>query len=219
MEDITLSLIESIKKDFNSRLLKSATIRNLTKKMANNTATYSDAMRYATEIGNIRAKTFKNQISSDVLPDGKMYYNIAERVINDSLKSDYKAIQPICNVAQANKNKQMKIGITPYEEEVDQENIDNIINMICTQDNYENYSKTFEEACGTFAKTVVDRNMKANASMLNRLGLRIVIERVAGAGCCSYCSGLAGSYEIGKAPDGVWGHHNGCTCSVDYEKI
>ena len=218
MEDITPGLIASIKKDFNSRLMASTVIRRLSRKISNGTATYSDAMRYATEIGNLRAKTIKNQISSDILPDGRMYCNIAEQVINDSLGSDYKAIQEICNVAQKNKNKAMKIGLKPFEESIDQDNIDSIIDMVSASENYDDYSKMFETACGTFAKTVVDRNMKANASNQARLGLKIVIQRIAGAGCCDWCSGLAGTYTIGKAPDDVWAHHNGCTCSVDYDK-
>lgn len=216
--DITPSLIQGIRTDFQKRYSKSQIIRTIKPKIEDGTATYEDAYKYASEIGNLRAKTIKNQISEDKLPDGKMYYNIAERVTSSCLGDDYEKVQEICNVAQKNKNKALKIGLSTIEEEIDEEGIKNIANMISNQDEYDKYSKMFEIACATFSKTVVDRNMKANASFQNKIGLKIVIERIAGAGCCSWCSALAGSYEMGKAPDDVWSHHNGCTCSVDYDR-
>lgn len=216
--DIAPELINRIRQDFEGRMKFSPIIRAIAPKIEDGTATYEDAMRYATEVGNLRAKAIKNQVYSGILPNGQMYYNIAERVINDSLSTDYETIQPICNVAQTNKNKSLNLGVKVIDEEIDQDNIDNIVSMVGVTEDYDSKSKLFETACATFAKTVVDRNMKANAFFQRKLGIKLVINRVAGAGCCDWCSGLSGVYDIDNAPDEVWGHHNGCMCSVDYDK-
>jgi len=217
MADITPELLEAIRNDYSRRVGTSATVRALSKKIKNETATYSDAMRYAKEIGNIRAKVLKNNLSSSMLPDGRMYYNIANEVVNDSLKTDYKTIQPICTVAQKNKNKKMGLGVKAKDEEIDQDNIDGIINMICSDENYDNHSLLFEMACATFAKHVVDRNLQCNAQLHKSMGLKVKIVRIADANCCHWCTDMSGSYNIGSAPDDVWGRHNDCNCSIDYE--
>lgn len=71
MSDITPGLIEAIRADYQKRIGTSTTIRALSRKIKDNTATYDDARRYAKEVGNIRAKVLKNNLNSSMLPDGK----------------------------------------------------------------------------------------------------------------------------------------------------
>lgn len=218
MEDITPTLQKGIDKYFTSKVLGSVTLRKLDKKVKDGTATYIDAMRYAKEIGNIRAKSFKNQVNADTLPNGKMYYHIAKGLINESLTKDYEAIKPICNVAQKNKNKALKVGVKVIEEKIDQDNIDSIVDMMSATEEYDDKSKLLEYALYTFSRTVVDRNMKANAEFQNKIGIKIVVTRIPSANCCDWCADVAGEFEIKDAPDGVFVHHNGCNCFVDYSK-
>lgn len=145
-----------------------------------------------------------------------MYYNIANEIVNDSLKTDYKSVQKVCTIAQKNKNKSMGLGIGVKDEEIDQENIDSIIDMISADDDYDNHATLFEMACATFAKHVVDRNMKCNADFHKSLGLKVLIVRIADSNGCEWCASQAGTYDISKAPNDIWGRHNDCNCSIDY---
>lgn len=216
--DVTPKLLEEVRTDFSKRYAASGTIRALSKKLNAGTVTYPDAFRYAREVGNIRAKTFKNKLNSEKLPNGKMYYHIANDLLNDSLKSDYKAINQYCKVAQRNKNKQLKVGFNPQEEEIDQDNIDGLVNLISAAEQYDDRSLLLEMGLATFAKQVVDRSMQKNANFCKTIGVTVVIVRSSGAGCCPWCDSMGGTYEIGHAPDGIFGRHNDCNCTVDYER-
>lgn len=217
MSELSLELIENITK-LNDRLMgTSPTIRALSRKIKNNTATLQDAYRYAREVGNIRKKTLKNVIDSEKLPDGRMYYNIANDVVNDSLKKDHKTVAEFAKSAQRIKNQSMKLGLEPLEEEVDQENIDSIIDAV-SSDEYNKVSTMFGIMCATFVSRVVDRSIYKNASYQNKIGIKIIIERTGGANCCPWCEGLTGSWPIDQAPDDVRARHDNCSCSVDYSK-
>lgn len=218
MSELSLDLIEDIRKTYDRLVGTSTTIRALSRKINNQTATYQDAYRYAKEIGNIRKKALKNTISSEKLPDGRMYYNIAKDIVNDSLKTDYKAVNNYCKVAQKNKNLELGIGIDAIEEEIDQDNIDSIIDAVSASENYDDKAVMFGIMCASFARNVVDRNMYKNASTQYRIGLKIVLVRTGGADCCDWCSGLTGSWPIEQAPDEATARHDNCTCSLDYEK-
>ena len=89
MEDITPGLLKKIQSDFQDRFDKSSLIKELYEKVRDGTATYLEANKFAIEVGDILAATFRENLSSDVLPDGKMYYNIAQRIIDFTSGSCY----------------------------------------------------------------------------------------------------------------------------------
>lgn len=70
-KDIAPELLERIRKDFLELLGDSKVTQQ----------TYVGAEEYAEQVGSALAEAFRRHLSSDVLPDGKMYWNIADRVI------------------------------------------------------------------------------------------------------------------------------------------
>ncbi|MDY3006007.1 hypothetical protein [Anaerococcus porci] len=91
-KDIVPELAKAIDESFKlktkeSRVLKDKLLR-LKKKMAN----HEDSSQFAKELGDILADAFKDNLKDGVLPDGKMYYNIADRLINPRLKENYNII-------------------------------------------------------------------------------------------------------------------------------
>ena len=58
---------------------------------------------------------------------------------------------------------------------------------------------------------------KANALFRSRAGLDCRIIRTGGSKCCEWCDGVSGSFTTGNAPDGIWGRHDNCKCSITYE--
>ena len=81
MEDIAPKLLEEIQNDFDREVKNSTKVKRSTDKIKKGTATYEDVDEYAVELGEILSKVYSRHLSSAVLPDGKMYYNIAERLI------------------------------------------------------------------------------------------------------------------------------------------
>ena len=69
----------------------------------------------AIEVGNILADIFGEEINSDILPDGKMYYNIAKRLIEPSLKADHEIISTYTAGVQTMLNEQAGISLQGIE--------------------------------------------------------------------------------------------------------
>src|SRR5699024_10800821 len=87
--DIVPGLLEAIKRDFNMSIANSEKLKSIRTAIENGTATYRQANEYAIEVGEILARTLKVHINSDILPDGKMYYNIADRILTPTLSNNH----------------------------------------------------------------------------------------------------------------------------------
>src|SRR5699024_204261 len=87
--DIVPELLDNIQRDFNSKISKSRKLKIIRKAIDNGTATYVQANEYAIEVGEILASSFKSHVSSEILPDGYMYYNIAERIVMPTLSNNH----------------------------------------------------------------------------------------------------------------------------------
>ena len=79
MEDIVPQLLEAIAKDFRSSYEASGKIRSLLQKVKENTATFTQAQEYALEVSRLIGLAYEKNVSSAVLPDGRMYYNIVQQ--------------------------------------------------------------------------------------------------------------------------------------------
>lgn len=72
-------------------------------------------------------------------------------------------------------------------------------------------------ATENFVRSQHDRCTQANASFRSRAGLDCRITRTGGAKCCDWCASVSGSFTTSSAPDGIWGRHDNCKCSITYE--
>lgn len=72
-------------------------------------------------------------------------------------------------------------------------------------------------ATENYVRSQHDRCTKANALFRSRAGLDCRITRTGGSKCCEWCDGVSGSFTTGNAPDGIWGRHDNCKCSITYE--
>ena len=86
MQDIAPALLEKIQKDLRQGVKRSEKIHRVDALIEQNKATYRDAYSVASEIGAILMQSFAKHLSSAVLPDGKMYFNIANRVLRIPLE-------------------------------------------------------------------------------------------------------------------------------------
>lgn len=217
MADITNDLLKNINKFHSRQMLKSSTIRALTKKVQNETATMHDAWRYANEIGNIRVKTFKNSLSAEVLPNGRMYYNIAQDVIGKSLEEDYKAVNGFFKAVQTIENRKTT-GFKALSPFIDQENVDSIIDMVSAYENFDDIIPTLDKAVKNFARQVVDRGIEANSSFAHDSGYQVVVTRTLdNEKACQWCRDLEGIYVYPNVPKEVFQRHDDCKCEVTYD--
>lgn len=216
MDDITPELLDKIKKEFDQLLKEDKTINEVMGKIAEGTANYHDANAFALSLGDILSKAYGDNLSSNVLPDGKMYYNIAKRIIDPTMRNNYDLISETTLEIQSLLNKQANIGIKAIKPELDQENIDNIINKISAADKYDDVSWMLDAPIQHFSQSIVDETIRANAEFHSKSGMKPKIVRRLAGNCCDWCRALAGTYSYPDVPKDVYRRHNNCRCIVEY---
>lgn len=216
MDDITPELLDKIQKEFDKLLHEDKTINEVMAKIADGTADYQDANTFALSLGDILSKAYGDNLSSEVLPNGKMYYNIAKRIIDPTMKNNYDLIADTTSEIQYLLNKQANIGIKAVKPEIDQENINNIINKISASDNYDDVAWMLDAPIQHFSQSIVDETIRANAEFHSKSGMKPKIVRRLAGNCCDWCRALAGSYSYPDVPKDVYRRHNNCRCTVEY---
>lgn len=213
-EDITPALIESVNEAFREYYTADPMIMELSEK--GKAATYNDAYKYAERVGTARVKAFEDQVSAEVLPDGKMYYNIASRLADETLIPDQEMVVEYSALVQNNVNKKAKINLKAQKADINQDNVDSIVNKLCASESYEDVSWILGEAVKTLYLGEVDATIEKNAEFQSDAGLQPIITREAEAKCCPWCLDMAGQYTYPDIPSGVFGRHDNCRCTLDY---
>lgn len=129
------------------------------------------------------SQSFAKNLSSEVLPAGKMYYNIADRILNSTSGKNYELISDYTKYVQTKLNREVGLNIKAINPSVNQGKIDGIVNRIAMEDNYDDIAWILDEPVVNFSQSVVDDIIKANADFHNKLGLKPKIERISTGKC------------------------------------
>lgn len=216
--DIVPELLELIQKDFSYEINKSSKLKSIRKLIDEGTATYAEANEYAIEVGEILSKIFKRHIKSDVLPDGKMYYNIAERLLNPTLNNNQKIVARVSAEIQEILNKSAGLGLKGIEPSVNQLRIDSIINRVANEELFDDVAWILDEPIVNFTHSVVDSVIKANVTFQGESGLKPTVTRtVHGHKPCAWCRSMAGTFDYPNVPEDVYRRHDRCRCTVEYD--
>lgn len=215
--DIVPELLEIIERDFNSAISKSERLNNIRSMIDNGNATYKQANEYAIEVGESLVRTFQVHINSDVLPDGKMYYNIADRILTPTLSNNHIIVAKVSAEIQEQLNKSIGLGLRGIEPSVSKHRIENIINRVVAEEVFDDVAWILSEPVVNFTQSVVDETIKANVDFQGESGLSPTITRVYhGSNPCGWCKSMAGTYKYPNVPDDVYKRHDRCRCTVDY---
>ena len=220
MEDIAPKLFEKIKSDFEAGFQKSKEIRNLTGKLKSGKMTYRDGHAFAIEVSEILSAALQNNLSSDMLPDGRLYYNIADRIIRPMLEDDFKIISEYATAIQDVSNKQAGIGIRAIAPEMNKDKMQGIIDIVSGKEKFDDISYMLGEPIINFSQAIVDDTVRANADFQHKAGLSPKIIRKSTGKCCEWCDKLAGTYEYSQVADtgnDVFRRHKHCRCLVEYD--
>ena len=217
MEDIAPELLEQLRKRFAEKISINPKIRALYKQIQSGNATYVDAENYAYLVGEALSQTFGEILSSSVLPDGRMYYNIADRVIRPLLLEDHSLISDAAALVQKALNEKARIGIKPQTVAANEDRINGIIDKISNAEQFDDVAWVLDEPVKNFSMNVVDETLKANVNLHGQAGLSPKIIRKSEWRCCGWCSRLAGEYDYPDVPDDIYRRHERCRCVVDYD--
>lgn len=115
MIDIVPTLLEEIKKDFNKRVRQDKRIKAFMKKIDKENAQGSDVSLYSEILGEHLSDALIKNITDDKLPEGKIYYNIAERIIMPMLEEVHKLVNISAVNVQKIEDKKGNIKIKPQQ--------------------------------------------------------------------------------------------------------
>lgn len=217
IEDVTPSLIESVKEEFNRLFEENKKIKSLYVKVRDGTATYTEANKFSVEVGNILAKSYKLKLSSAVLPDGKMYFNIADRLIRDTLGESFEIVKDYTKIVQDIANKELKLGIQSIIPDLNESRIEGIIERLATADLFDDIAWILDDPIINFLQSVVDDFVQKNLESHEKLGFKDTITRTCVGRCCKWCKSLAGVYDyetVKNAGNDIYRKHENCRCEV-----
>ncbi len=214
--DIVPALLETIEQEFDKRRYNSKKLRDSLNLLRDKQATYLDVNDFAIELGEILADILGNTVTSAALPDGKMYYNIAERVLNQTLKKNYQLISNFAVDVQTQLNKAANISIKGQFPVLNQSRIDGIVERVSTEENFEEIKWILDDPIVNFSQSIVDDAIKTNAEFHLQSGLSPKITRSLRGDACEWCRQLAGTYNYREAPEDIYRRHERCRCTVDY---
>ncbi|HEM6180778.1 TPA: hypothetical protein U2C07_000093 [Streptococcus suis] len=214
--DILPDLLKEVQEKFETSYGKSEVVRNAFAELKKKKATYSTANDFALEVGDILAEALSSSVRGDKLPDGKMYYNIADRLLADTLGRNFELVSDYAGKVQEDLNRSANIGLKVQVPEINQDRIDGIVNRLSSEDDFDKVAWMLKEPIVNFTQSIVDDSIKANAEFHAKAGLTPKVVRKESGNCCKWCRAVVGVYNYPDVPKDVWRRHNRCRCTVDY---
>ncbi len=215
--DISPELLKLIQEAYAKGKDESEVLAEIMAKVGAGTATYSEANDYAVELGRIMAEAFGQNLSSKVLPQGKMYWNIGDKVIRPTVTQGYEDVADVAELVQTGLNEAASIHIKAQRPQIDQGRIDRMIGDLMGLPDYDSGSQGFLNAVQNLLHSSVDDSIRTNAEFHYKAGLKPKIVRTLSGKCCEWCTAIAGSYTYPDVPRDVYKRHDNCRCKVDYK--
>ncbi|HEM6342145.1 TPA: hypothetical protein U2D03_001734 [Streptococcus suis] len=215
--DILPDLLKEVQDKFEASYGKSEVVRRAFEELKKKRATYATANDFALEVGDILADALSSSVTGDKLPDGKMYYNIAQRLLTDTLGRNFELVSGYAGQVQEDLNRSAKIGLQVQVPEINQDRIDGLVNRLSSEDEFSKVAWMLQEPIVNFTQSIVDDSIKANAEFHYDSGLSPQIIRKEGGKCCDWCREVVGIYQYPKVPKDAYRRHQRCRCTVDYD--
>lgn len=213
--DIVPELLNELETSFRTKYSVDSRIRNLLKRMEAGKGTYLDANKYAIRCGVLLSQTFGVRIDASMLPDGTMYFNIADRTVRPMLEQNYRLVADYCESVQKTLNRSAGLGLNPIRPELNDSRIRGLVDLL-TEGPFDEVKKYLGDPVVNFSQSVVDDSIQSNAEFHSRTGMNPKIVRRAEYGACEWCVALEGVYDYPCDPE-VFQRHENCRCTTEYE--
>lgn len=213
--DIVPELMEKIREDFAEKVSDDEKIQKFLKRIRNGTASMEETSLFARNLGDILAEVLKKNITQDILPDGRMYYNIADRTIKPMLEENFELTNEAAREVQALLDEKRGIQLNAISGTWPEERVNTLIGAIGEEGiEWEEVERRMDEPVRNISQSFLDEFIKANAEFRYKVGMSAKIVRKLAGGACAWCKNLAGSYEYPDVPEDVYRRHDNCKCTV-----
>ena len=128
MVDLAPDLLEAITNDFNRICSSDKNVQSYLKRLDDGEATQRETSLFARTLGEHASDALINNITEEVLPDGKLYWNIADKTIMPFLKYVHATICEAAVRMQEIEDKKAGINIKAIIPDFPEKRIKDIIN-------------------------------------------------------------------------------------------
>ncbi|HFU4055723.1 TPA: hypothetical protein ACGO6G_001787 [Streptococcus suis] len=214
--DILPDLLKEVQEKFEDSYGKSEVVRRAFDELKQKKATYVTVNDFALEVGDILAEALGSSVKGDKLPDGKMYYNIANRLLENTLGHNFELVSGYAGQVQEDLNRSAKIGLQVQVPEINQDRIAGLVNRLSSEDEFKKVAWLLQEPIVNFTQSIVDDHLRVNADFHTKAGLTPTISRLSSGKCCEWCDSLVGNYIYHEEPKNFYRRHRRCRCIIDY---
>lgn len=214
-KDIVPGLLELIEKGFDEKTYNSEVLKKSIQALKDNKATYKDANEFAIEVGEILAEVLNTHITVEMLPNGQMYFNIADRVMNSTMRKNFELITGYAVNVQTELNHVAGLRLKGQKPQLNQSRIDGIVERLSTEE-FEQIKWIIGEPIKNFSQSIVDDVVQENVKFHSKAGLQPKIVRKSNGWCCDWCNEVVGTYTYPDVPEDVYKRHRYCDCTVEY---
>lgn len=218
MEDVVPGLVYDIRNSFRNRMELDRRVLTVNRRIRDGTATMIDAHTYSQRAGVNLSNAMLQHITEENLPNGVLYFNIAERTVTPMLLEDYELVNETAAAVQRIADKKAKIGLTASKADFPEERIEGLVKKMTEPDlEFAQRLVWLKEPIVNNSEAFFDDFTKKNAEVRQQIGLKTTITRIVFPGCCPWCDEMAGTYEYGKEPADIYRRHENCRCDVVYQ--
>ena len=219
MEDIVPELYEKIRKMFDGLVSSDEEIQAILN--GDKVGTFAELYPMSKRVGKYAAKSLSNHYTEELLPDGKLYWNIMERTIMPIMKNVHKIDNQLAFNVQKKLDAAQKIGIKPQESDFPEDRVNSVMNMLSTLTNdnktdLQRASQILTRSVVNISNSIIDNFVQKNAEFRANAGMTAKIIRTSSGHCCEWCNEIAGTYKYPDVPKDVYRRHDNCDCTVEY---
>ena len=214
-KDVAPDLIKDILIEFNKKIKADTEIQSLLKKLSDVGVTHKDSHLYSHKLGKLLAKSFKEIIDYEKLPDGRMYFNIADRLVRQTYGQGYELVESYATKVQEILNAETGLRIKAVQSKINEDKLVGIIDRLSDAEEYKDIAWILDEPTVNFMDSVVDDFIMAQVEFHGKLGLKPKIKRMVLRPCCSWCEEKEGTYDY-PVPIEIYQRHRHCDCVVEY---
>ena len=219
-EDIAPELLKKVQEDYRKRCENDKELARIEALAESGKANGKDTDAYAVRAGELLAAALHDNVSGDVLPDGKMYFNIANRVLPPVLRDNYELVAGMSTRIQQVLNDNAGLHMKALRPDLNEDRVKGLVNLAASADQYEDKRKELEAHVVNFSQRISADGFHKNAEFQYTSGFTPKIRREAESGCCEWCQALEGTYDYADVRDtgnDVWRRHRDCKCIVEYD--
>lgn len=222
MKDVAPELLEELQEVFQEKVRKNSYISRMLLKVQDGTVNFEDVQLYSKELGKLLGNTFVEVLKEDVLPDGKLYWNIAERTMIPMLNNNFDLVNMASEEVQKLIDLKDGLKLNPRLPTRNDERIKGVVDHACEDGiEFSEVQLRMMKPTQTITESFFDEFIRVNADFKYNIGMRPqVIRTLMGNHACSWCKKLAGVYDyetIKETGNNVWMRHQNCHCSVIYK--